>query len=191
MEVRPIHLTTCSYSVIFHNSSLVPTISLGRNKSSSLRTTRETLSPGRVLRSMDTNSSWLTPVISTPLTYTKKTMAAIMATIMAAYSPPGGLRVQYTLRTSRMRSPGCRRPSLTAAPRGRMFLTRMGPGAWTEESLVTTVKPRPSEPRWTHMVSMRGTMWWWYTLTWTNTQQLPGKPPGGQRIRLLIGGVND
>lgn len=45
-----------------------------------------------------------------------------------------------------MRSPGCRRPSLTAAPRGRMFFTRMGPGPWTEESRVTTVKPRPSGP---------------------------------------------
>lgn len=51
--------------------------------------------------------------------------------------------------TSSMRSPDCRRPSLTAAPRGKMFLTRMGPGPWTEESLVTTVKPRPSEPRHT------------------------------------------
>lgn len=48
--------------------------------------------------------------------------------------------------TSRMRSPGCRRPSLTAAPRGRMFFTRIGPGPWTEESRVTTVKPRPSAP---------------------------------------------
>lgn len=27
-----------------------------------------------------------------------------------------------------------------------MFLTRMGPGPWSDESLVTTVKPRPSEP---------------------------------------------
>ncbi|MEQ2172407.1 hypothetical protein GOODEAATRI_020725, partial [Goodea atripinnis] len=45
-----------------------------------------------------------------------------------------------------MRSPGCRRPSLTAAPRCRMFLTRIGPGPWTVESLVTTVKPRPSVP---------------------------------------------
>ena len=51
--------------------------------------------------------------------------------------------------TSSMRSPDCRRPSLTAAPRVRMFFTRMGPGPWTEESLVTTVKPRPSEPRHT------------------------------------------
>lgn len=33
-----------------------------------------------------------------------------------------------------------------AAPRARMFLTRMGPGPWTEESLVTTVKPSPSVP---------------------------------------------
>lgn len=48
--------------------------------------------------------------------------------------------------TSRMRSPGCRRPSLMAAPRGRMFLIRMGPGPWTVESRVTTVKPSPSVP---------------------------------------------
>lgn len=53
----------------------------------------------------------------------------------------------HLARTSKMRSPDCRRPSLIAAPRGKMFLTRMGPGPWTEESLVTTVKPRPSEPR--------------------------------------------
>lgn len=58
-------------------------------------------------------------------------------------------RRRQLLRTSSMRSPDCRRPSLTAAPRGKMFLTRMGPGPWTEESLVTTVKPRPSEPRHT------------------------------------------
>lgn len=55
-------------------------------------------------------------------------------------------RLPQQLFTSRMRSPDCRRPSLTAAPRGRMFLTRMGPGPWTVESLVTTVKPRPSDP---------------------------------------------
>lgn len=48
--------------------------------------------------------------------------------------------------TSRILSPDCRRPSLTAAPLGKMFLTRMGPGPCTEESLVTTVKPNPSGP---------------------------------------------
>lgn len=48
--------------------------------------------------------------------------------------------------TSSMRSPDWRRPSLTAAPRGRIFLTKIGPGPCTEESLVTTVNPRPSEP---------------------------------------------
>lgn len=48
--------------------------------------------------------------------------------------------------TSSIRSPGCSRPSLTAAPLCRMFLTRMGPGPWTVLSLVTTVKPRPSVP---------------------------------------------
>lgn len=49
---------------------LILTISRGRNMSSCRRTTRHTLSPCRVLRSIHTNSSWPTPVISTPLTYT-------------------------------------------------------------------------------------------------------------------------
>lgn len=49
--------------------------------------------------------------------------------------------------TSNILSPDCKRPSLTAAPRGKIFFTNMGPGPCTEESLVTTVKPSPSGPK--------------------------------------------
>lgn len=60
---------------------LALTISLGRNMSSCRRTTRDTLSPCRVLRSMHTSSSWPTPVISTPFTY-KHTHSQDTATII-------------------------------------------------------------------------------------------------------------
>lgn len=55
-----------------HNRTrwMVLTISRGRNMSSCRSTTRHTLSPCRVLRSIHTSSSWLTPVTSMPLTYT-------------------------------------------------------------------------------------------------------------------------
>lgn len=49
--------------------------------------------------------------------------------------------------TSRILSPDCKRPSFTAAPFGKIFFTKIGPGPCTEESLVTTVKPSPSGPR--------------------------------------------
>lgn len=65
--------------------------------------------------------------------------------LLAAFVTVGDHRSE-DCSTSRMRSPGCRRPSLTAAPRCRIFFTKIGPGPWTEESLVTTVKPRPSVP---------------------------------------------
>lgn len=48
--------------------------------------------------------------------------------------------------TSKILSPDCRRPSFIAAPFGKMFFTKMGPGPCMEESLVTTVKPSPSGP---------------------------------------------
>lgn len=89
---------------------------------------------------------WPTHITWSPFSHHHDTQALLLIHPLFLHGP----RVPQQLFTSRMRSPDCRRPSLTAAPRGRMFLTRMGPGPWSVESLVTTVKPRPSDPtqRW-------------------------------------------
>lgn len=125
--------------------------------SSCLATTRHTLSPCLVLRNMATSSSWERPVMSTPFTWTHvctwfqwisyaNSQWVFPFKVVTYYYTRNIPSYTITRLTSSILSPDCRRPSLTAAPLGKMFLTRMGPGPCTEESLVTTVKPRPSGP---------------------------------------------